>query len=540
MWVVAKLQAPDTQTQRKLQIRGSKLLTLTLAVVVAGGAGFKLCAQDSVKDAAPTSTSPPAAGASADDIRALQQRIEELERKLKELEEKNQKETQSNEEKSKAHTDELEQNVKALERNRELDIEAADAKAKEAPKIEIGRDGFFFGNADGSYAIQLKGVLQVDSRTFFHDSGIVGNDGFLLRRARPVLQGTLARDFDFLFVPDFGGSSVQIFDAYLNYRYRPELQLRAGKMKSPVGLEQLMQDIDILFNERSLVTGLVPNRDIGVQLHGEIFGGVASYAAGIFNGVGDARNSSNFDFEDDKAFEGRLFFQPFKTTSIYPLQGFGFGVGGSYESMQKTNTTGLPSTTGGTLAGFTTVGQQQFFAYNPAGAVVVADGEHWRLSPQGYYYYGPFGFLGEYVISDQRVTRVGAPAATARLENKAWQVTGSWILTGEDAAYRGGVTPRHSFNPVAGGWGAWQLVARYEELDIDNNAFPLFSNPASSATFAAAWSVGLNWYLNRNFLIKASFSHTDFKGGGGPGTSAPAAVTQKDENVFFTRMQLAF
>jgi phosphate-selective porin OprO and OprP len=530
----AKLQAPNTQTPEKLQSPSSKILGLILGVVVLAVSGMKLFAQDVATNAAPTT------GATSDDIKALRQKIEELERKVKELEEKNKPAAQTD--KDKARTDELEEKVKVLERNRELDVEAAEAKAKDAPKITIGSDGFSFGNADGSYAVQLKGVLQVDSRTFFHDAGIVGNDGFLLRRARPILQGTLARDFDFLFVPDFGGSSVQIFDAYLNYRYRPELQLRAGKMKSPIGLEQLQADVDTLFNERSLVTALLPNRDIGVQLQGDILGGVASYAAGIFNGLGDGRSTSNFDFEDDKAFEGRVFFQPFKTTSLSALQGFGFGAGGSYETMQRTNTTGLPATTGGTLPGFVTDGQQQFFAYNPAGgAVVVADGEHWRLSPQAYYYYGPFGFMGEYVISDQRVTRVlGATRTTSRLENTAWQVTGSWILTGEDAAYKGGVVPRHPFNPLACGWGALQLVGRYEQLDIDNDAFPLFSNPASSATFAAAWSVGLNWYLNRNFLIKASFSHTDFKGGGGPGASAPAAVTRNDENVFFTRMQLAF
>ena len=52
----------------------------------------------------------------------------------------------------------------------------------------------------------LHGVLQVDNRSFFDDSGIQGNDGFLLRRARPILQGTLYRDFDFIFVPDFGMS----------------------------------------------------------------------------------------------------------------------------------------------------------------------------------------------------------------------------------------------------------------------------------------------------------------------------------------------
>jgi phosphate-selective porin OprO/OprP len=210
--------------------------------------------------------------------------------------------------------------------------------------------------------------------------------------------------------------------------------------------------------------------------------------------------------------------------------------------MAGRNITGLPASTGGTLPGFITDGQQQFFAYNPASnAVVVADGEHWRISPQAYYYFGPFGFFGEYVISDQRVSRSGvAPLTSARLDNRAWEITGSWILTGEDALYKGGVTPRKPFRPLEGHWGALQLVARYAQLNVDDDAFPLFSDPATSARSADAWSVGLNWYLNKNFLLKTSFSHTAFTGGGGSGSIPPASVTRKDENVFFTRMQLAF
>jgi len=477
---------------------------------------------------------------SAEDIKALKQKIEELEQKVKVLEAK----SSTNLATSNNLVDQLDQKVKILERNRELDAEAAEAKAKSSPKLTIGSDGFGFSSADDQFKLQIKGVLQVDSRTFFGDSGIQGNDGLLLRRARPILQGTLWGDFDFLFVPDFGGTgSPQIFDANVNYRYSPELQLQAGKFKSPIGLEQLMADVDILFNERALVTDLVPNRDLGIALHGDILGGAISYTAGIFNGVGDARNSSNFDFEDNKAFEGRLFFQPFIKTSDSPLRGFGFGVAGSYEDLQGTSATGLPSTTGGTLPGYTTDGQQQFFAYNPSSnAVVVASGRHWRVSPQGYYYFGPFGLMGEYIISDQHVTRtVTAPFASADLDNRAWEITGSWILTGEDAAYKGGVNPRRPFKPTQGGWGAWQLVARYAQLDIDDSAFPLFSNPASSASAAASWSVGLNWYLNRNVVIRTSFSHTDFTGGGASGSSsAPAAVTRTDENVLFTRVQLAF
>lgn len=476
-------------------------------------------------------------------IKKLQRRIEDLEQKVNLLEHGNVPGETASDPKAREHLEALDQKVKILEREKELEQEASEAKAKEAPKISIGSDGFNLSSAKGDFAVQLKGIVQMDSRTFFNEPGVVGNDSLLMRRIRPILQGTVFRDFDFLFVPDFAPSAgPTIFDAYVNYRYSPALQFQAGKYKVPIGLEQLAQDRDTLFNERSLVTALVPNRDVGFELHGDLFGGRVSYAAGIFNGTSDGANSANADFADDRAFVERLFFQPFKQAAAPALQGFGFGAAGSYETMSAANSAGLPSTTGGTLPGYFTDGQQQFFAYNPADkAVVAADREHWRVSPQAYYYYGPFGLLGEYIISDQNVRRTGvAPFSSAHLQNTAWDVAASWVLTGEDAAYSGGVIPRHPFNPKEGSWGALQLVGRYEVLDIDPAAFPLFADQTTSARSAAAWSLGLNWYLNRNLMVKTSFSHTAFTGGGGVGTSAPANVTRKPENVLFTRIQLAF
>ncbi len=476
-------------------------------------------------------------------IKKLQRRIEDLEKKVESLEHGNVPGKSASESNPSERLETLDQKVNDLEREKELEQEANEARAKRAPKISIGRDGFGISSANGDFAAQLKGVLQMDSRTFFNEPGVVGNDGLLMRRIRPMLQGTVLRDFDFLFVPDFAPSGgPQIFDAYVNYRYSPGLQFQAGKYKVPIGLEQLVQDRDTLLNERALATALVPNRDVGFELHGDLANGRLSYAAGIFNGTSDGANSANADFADARAYVGRLFFQPFKQVSASALQGLGFGVAGSYETMSTTNAAGLPSTTGGSLPGYFTDGQQQFFAYNPADkAVVVANREHWRVSPQLYYYYGPFGLLGEYVISDQEVRRTGvAPLSSAHLENTAWEVTASWVLTGEDAAYAGGVIPRRPFNPAEGGWGALQLVGRYAELDIDRTAFPAFADPATSARSAQAWSVGFNWYLNRNVLLKSSFSHTTFTGGGGAGASAPASVTRKPENALFTRIQLAF
>src|SRR5712671_6944728 len=134
----------------------------------------------------------------ADDIKALRKKIEELEQKVKQLEQKSAPEPVDKAKQQ--QVDELEQKVKILDRNRELEQEAAETRAREAPKISLGEKGFSFATADGSFGIQLKGLIQVDSRSFFHDSGIVGNDSLLLRRARPIIQGTLFSDIDFMFV----------------------------------------------------------------------------------------------------------------------------------------------------------------------------------------------------------------------------------------------------------------------------------------------------------------------------------------------------
>src|SRR6185295_917127 len=105
---------------------------------------------------------------------------------------------------------------------------------------------------------------------------------------------------------------------------------------------------------------------------------------------------------------------------------------------------------------------------------------------------------------------------SANLQHTAWQVSAGWVLTGEALTYAG-LAPRNPFDPKAGHWGALQLVGRYAEVDIDNDTFPVYANEATSATAAKSWSVGLNWYLNKNVRVNTSFSRTTFTGGGGAG-----------------------
>ena len=482
----------------------------------------------------------------AAEIEVLKQEIQKLDQKVSEIETQHQAQQPVADSADNQQIQDLDQKVRILSRERELDQDAAATAAKSAPKITLGSGGFGFSSSDSNFVATIHGLIQVDSRTFSQDNHIQGNDSILLRRARPIITGTVYHDFDFNFTPEFGNgtpgaasaaTTPSIYDAYINYHYSPWFQIEAGKFKPPVGLEYLQSDTYTLFNERSLVTDLIPGRDVGFELHGDIVGGVVSYAVGIFNGVGDGqKNTSNIGFQNDREFDGRLFLQPFKATSIAALQNFGFGVGGSWGSSSITNTLDLPNTTGGSNPGFYTDGQQQFFAYRSG---IVAANSHWRLSPQAYYYYGPLSLLAEYAISDQQVSTNGL-THSADLQNTAWEISGGWVLTGEDATFNG-VTPRHVFDPRNGGWGALQVVARYAELNVDKAAFPLFADPTASASGAQAWSLGLNWYLNKNIRVNASYSHTTFTGGGAASaTTAPASVSSHPEDVFFTRVQLSF
>ncbi|HEX9428375.1 MAG TPA: porin, partial [Candidatus Polarisedimenticolia bacterium] len=141
----------------------------------------------------------------------------------------------------------------------------------------------------------------------------------------------------------------------------------------------------------------------------------------------------------------------------------------------------------------------------------------------------PFGFLGEHVRSKQSVA-LGAD--TAELENRAWQATATFVLTGEKASYDG-VSPKKPLTARGTGLGALELALRYGDLRIDDRAFPIFADSTVSARRARAWGAGFNWYLNANAKLVLDYELTRFTEGG------PLGADREDEKAFFFRLQLA-
>lgn len=372
------------------------------------------------------------------------------------------------------------------------------------PLTATWQDGFVVQTADGAYRLQLGALVQADGRFSLDDPPQIV-DTFTIRKARPILAARLAKYFDVRLVPDFGNGTATLADGYIDTRFATGLRVRAGKDKTPVGYEWLVGDGNVLFPERSLASSLVPLRDVGFQAQGDFAGQKVSYAAGVFNGIPDGTTSTtDLDTNGGKDLAGRVVI---RTPS---------GVGAHLGLSSGNERGALPS--------FRTSISQTWFSY---AAGVTANGRHTRVSPAVFLYRGPVGVFGEYVRSAQEIARGGS---TQDVVNQAWDVTASYVLTGDTTSERG-VRPKNAFDPSAHHWGALQVLARRSHLDVDSVVFDSGLALAGSSRRAHQTSLGVNWYPTSFVKWYAAYEHIEFH--------APIG-TRPSENSFTMRAQVAF
>ncbi|MEP6546139.1 MAG: porin [Gammaproteobacteria bacterium] len=456
-----------------------------------------------------------------------------------------------------AQVGQITQNAKQVSDQRSVTEQSAASATVSNPQIFAGPGGFSFQSVDGANQIRFHGEFDFDGRFYNDDLTPEGSRSvWLLRRARPIIEGTFANIFDFRFNPDFAGGKTVIQDAFVAARFNPLFVVTAGKFKVPFGLERLQLSPNNRFIELGLPSDLVPNRDLGLQISGTYTypTGTLVYQIGWFNGVNDgvstdATLTPDIENNDDKDWTARLFAQPFSKTDWAALRGLGVGIAASY-----VNQVGSPTNT--LLPTYKTETQRNIFSYDgariastatPEAAAAYADGRRVRFSPQGYYYYKSFGFLTEYVGESQDVARtIGAGAAAlmrrATVKPESWQLYGTFLLTGEAASF-GTVKPNRPFVVGQPGWGAFELAARVSELKLDAAIFinrsgdytnSWFADPSAQASRAFAWTTGLNWYLNQNVAWNLDCTVTNFDGG------AKSGADRANESAFFTRFQVAF
>ncbi len=355
--------------------------------------------------------------------------------------------------------------------------------------VSIG-DGLVIQSSDGEYRLRIGLLLQADGR-FAFDGDADSVDTFAIRRLRPTLRGRIGRLFEIYVNPDVAGGSLSLKDAYMDTRLSPALVVRFGRMKTPFGLERLQSNGNKLFMELALPSALAPNRDVGVQVLGDIAGGVVSYAIAVLNGV-PGGGSADTDSNDGKDVVGRVAVRPFGKPSRRPLSGLTLAVAGTTGEHEDAP-----------LALHTPTLLETFARY----AGVRTDGRLNRYSPQASYYFKNLGAFGEYVHEAAPVVHNGIRDDLSR---DAWQIAGSYLLAGGAATDRG-VRPAASFALSRGHLGAIQVAARYHTLEMhDGHSLEGPIEMPGSSRRARAWTVGLNWFPSPYIRYAVNFERALF------------------------------
>jgi phosphate-selective porin OprO/OprP len=398
-----------------------------------------------------------------------------------------------------------------------------------------------FSNTSGNMRFRIGGYMFADSELNFQPSGVYLNNSYTSQSSLGNVNGFLAAkahlSFDGLYDKMFGMSigiegdkstsvSLGFFHAYAYAKIDPLFEVMGGKYTNPLSLEGLQPSADLPFMSASMVADLVPNKDIGFMVVGTVKH-FMDYALDFANGEQDNESSATGPgkaTEQNKAITGRVFFVPWEKSSDEDLKGLGFGIGGSWD-----NEVNGDSAVWAKME--TSLGGNAFMSYS-SGVVPRGDFFHW--DPQMYYYNGSFGFQSEMIQSIQTVGEGNLPSVT--LTNTAWMAEASWVFGGK-AGFEGPQVD-NEFDLSKGHLGAFEIVARLHQVDMDPNSFwgtnagvnfapGATTGLATGAQVATAYGVAVNWWFNAHFKTQFDLERTDFSGG----TESVAS-----EQVFYSRL----
>jgi len=321
----------------------------------------------------------------------------------------------------------------------------------------------------------------VDGAAFATGDGLDDFDsGIELRRARIYAKGDcllvlpVSYQLEFGYIPD----EFYIEESYLAFMDIPWIgELRGGQYQAPMGLDVVTSSRDITFMEPAApLQALAPGVNAGLQIGRPIMHQRATWRLGLFtDGVGQ-------DFGDAATDYGRAIMRitglPFyqvnpETPEAAKLLHCGLSANILYSAG---NTVRYRSRPESHLAPHVVdTGDMQ-----ADGALVVGAEAAWVN--------GSFAVQGEYLHSWVRELNGQVPGFAGVY------VSASWFLTGESRPYDraegifGRVIPKRNFDWGHGGWGAWELAARYSFVNLD-------SADVDGGRLSMLM-VGVNWHLH--------------------------------------------
>ena len=442
----------------------------------------------------------------------------------------------------------LEAKVQQLEaRNKQLEDEALATRTR-VEKVEVraaravqAGPAPTFSDVGGNFTFKPRGTFQIDYASYNRRGAgrYDYNSGTDVRRGRFGFDGTFYKNLKYRIEAEFVKGSVNLLDAYVSYGGIKNWVFTVGQQKAPFGLEANTSDALNSFLERGMA-----NNAFGAVGAERRVGVTAAYQSdklnatiGVF-GSGEAVQRNESTPDETYGVNARVTWDPILDTGkIVHLGASAYRVAGiAGHTISGLGDRPNSRVDGGRLVSININGTAPSGGV-PAGA---RNATYWGL--ESAVVFGPFSLQGEY--NRLKIDRYGT---ASNVDADGFYIFGSWFLTGESRLFKNGnadrVKPFNDFEP-GGGWGAFELLARYDTLDLTDADFQSIAGQAVRRK-GETWTLGLNWYLNPNLKFVANYIR--FKGQNSPlvfppipatGLNGPGTTAKGD--VIGTRLQVDF
>jgi phosphate-selective porin OprO/OprP len=372
------------------------------------------------------------------------------------------------------------------------------------------------------YSIGPAGEIQFDAgayTSFRPANAFVGpqalSNGTNARRARLGAVGTTPGGFSFALIYDVGNNEDAtprgIQSAQLVYRGLEGVAVELGYSDTFFTLDQATSSSDLLFLERSSASNIATDFNAGdfrANVGARFFGD--RYWIGAYL-TGPSSSSDSHALTAER-------FGAFERVAVQALQGedYSLHLGAGVDQLIQAPKleSGAPNTLRLSdppelridptpLLDTGTIGS----AAHPVAGGVVYDLETaatWRnLFWQGEYFH-------------YQVERQGLP----NNDFDGWYGQVAWTVSGETRSYNSHwgsyfrIFPAHPFDLTSGQWGAWELAARFDYVNLISRFAPGEAvSPGTSAINGGAQhglTLGLNWYPNDVLRFLLDYIHISF------------------------------
>jgi phosphate-selective porin OprO/OprP len=414
------------------------------------------------------------------------------------------------------------------------DAQKEEGENKSPSEVDVRwKEGLHLGyHYKDIFSLELGGLLSVDGG--YIDANQVLENAYptlqewtgVLRYARFNLVATFYKTIEAKIEYDFANQDqVNIHPQFLDLWIASKKKIpvfgyiTVGNMKEPFSLEELTSSATITFMERSLPTNIFsPSYNWGSKLNNTALHERINWAAGIY------WNTQNLN----NVYKGGDLKDQFNTANGYSLAARVTGLPWYEEGGKRLLHLGVSYNF--RARNLNKNGGEEKFSTRPESYLTdeklvdtgsIAATRSNLINGELAWVWGPFSLQGEYFHAF--TNGQGNPNFWG------YYIYASFFLTGEYRSYdtsKGvftSIKPKQNFNPFKGGWGAWEIAARYSRINL--NSHGIYGGKEENVTIA------LNWYLHPNLRLMFNYIRVN---------ADNSTVDDGRANIFQSRFQVAF